>query len=295
MVAPMGRTVAVAAVMAVLALPASATAQEGAPAQTAPPVVGNFGGGAVVAPPASPFSAGNMVIGLRAGGGPQVRITATIVAACASGTFDTLATVAADGTFSAAGSSRQANTRASYAISGTLSATPSGTATAHFKRTVDDRTRRCAAEGVRWEARRPLGGFGEPAAVAPGALLLGTVGQREGGARRGIALRVSEDAKTLRRAIYGVTLRCSHDTRSVTFDLPRDELAIAADGRVGDRESGRRRTRTTILSYVERFGATLGSDGADGFFSVNVTVRRRSTGRRISRCRSGVVRWSATA
>jgi hypothetical protein len=289
----MGRTVVVAAVAASLALPAYAVAQEGAPA--AAPVVGNFGGGAVVAPPASPFSAGNMVIGLRAGGGPQVRITATIVAACASGTFDALATVAADGTFSATGSSRQANTRASYSISGTLSATPSGTATAHFKRTVDDRTRRCGAQGVLWQARRPRGGFGQPAAVAPGALLLGTVGQREGGARRGIALRISDDGKTLSRAIHGVTLRCSHDTRSVTFDLPQDDLAIAADGRVGSRESGRRRTKTAILSYVERFGATLGSDGAEGFFSVNVTVRRRSTGRRISRCRSGVVRWSATA
>jgi hypothetical protein len=289
----MRRNVLVAAVAAVLALPAAAAAQEGAPAPA--PVVGNFGGGAVAAPPASPFSAGNMVIGLRAGGGLRLRITATIVAACASGTFDTVATVAEDGTFSAAGSSRQSNTRASYAISGTLTATPSGTATAHFKRTVNDRTRRCSTEGVRWEARRPLGGFGELAAVAPGALLLGTVGQREGGARRGIALRVSDDGKLLRRAIYGVALRCSHDTRSVTFDLPRDDLAIAADGRVGDRESGRRRTRTTILSYVERFGATLGSDGAEGFFSVNVTVRRRSSGRRLSRCRSGVVRWSATA
>jgi hypothetical protein len=291
----MGRNVVVAAVVALLALPASATAQEGAPAGAGPLIVGNFGGGAVVAPPAVPFSAGNMVIGLRAGGDTRVRITATIVAACASGTFDTVATVAADGTFSATGGSRQANTRASYAISGTLSATPSGTATVRFKRTVNDRTRRCRAEGVRWEARRALGGFGEPAAVAPGALLLGTVGQREGGARRGIALRISDDAKTLRRAIYGVTLRCSHDTRSVTFDLPRDDLAIASSGRVGDRESGRRRTKTTTLSYVERFGATLGSGGAEGFFSVNVTVRRRSTGRRISRCRSGVVRWSATA
>jgi hypothetical protein len=293
MVAPMGRTVAVAAVMAVLALPASATAQEGAPAQTAPPVVGNFGGGAVVAPPASPFSAGNMVIGLRAGGGPQVRITATIVAACASGTFDTLATVAADGTFSAAGSSRQSNTRASSAIIGTLSASPSGTATAHFKRTINDRTRRCGAEGVQWQARRALGGFGDAGAVVPDALLLGTTGQRERGARRGIALQVSSDGTTLRRAIYGLTLRCDGDTRSVTYDLPADDLAIGADGRVSSREAGKRRTKTAIFSYVERFGATLGSTGAEGFFSAKLTIRRRSTGRRISTCRSGVVRFSA--
>ncbi len=295
MVGPMRRNVVVAAVVASLALPASAAAQEGSPVAATGPIVGSFGGGAVASPPAAAFSAGNMVIGLRAAGAPHIRITATIVAACASGTFDAVATVAGDGTFSATGSSRQASTRASYEISGTLTATPSGTATAHFKRTVDGRTRRCGAEGVRWEARRPLGGFGEPAALAPGTLLLGTVAQREGGARRGIALRVSGDGKALSRAIYGVTLRCSHDTRSVTFDLPRDDLAIAANGRVGDRESGRRRTRTTILSYTERFGATLGSGGAEGYYSVNVTVRRRSTGRRISRCRSGVVRFVASA
>lgn len=288
----MGRSVVLAAVAAVIALPASAAAQTGAPAPS--PIVGNFGGGAIAAPPASPFSEGNMVIGLRADGGGRVRITATIVAACASGTYDAVATVAADGTFSATGSSRQANTRASYAISGTLTDTPSGTASAHFKRTVSDRTRRCSAKDVHWEARRALGGFGDPATIVPGALLVGTVGQREGGARRGIALRVSPDAKTVQRAIYGVTLRCSHDTRSVTFDLPKDDLTIGADGRVSSRESGRRRTKTIVYSYVERFGATLGSTGAEGFFSVKLSVRRRSTGRRISSCRSGVVRFAAS-
>ena len=237
-----------------------------------------------------------MVIGLRAGGGARVRITATIVAACASGTFDTVATVAADGTFSAAGSSRQANTRASYSISGTLSATPSGTATAHFKRTVNDRTRRCGAEGVQWQARRALAGFGEPAAVAPGALLLGTVGQREGGARRadraaGLRRRQDPQPGDLRRH---AALLARHALGHVRPAAGRSRDRRQRSRVTAARTAGGAR-RPSVYSYVERFGATLGSGGAEGFFSVNVTVRRRSTGRRISRCRSGVVRWSASA
>lgn len=272
----------------VLGLPAGAGAQDTAP------VVGNFGGGAVVGPPASPFSAGNMVIGLRAGGDATVRITATIAAACASGTVDAVAPVAADGTFSVSGAARQANVHTNYVLTGTLTATPSGTATAHFKRTVDGRTRRCSARDVQWQARRPLGGFGDAPAVAPQATLLGTTGQREGGVRRGIVLRVADDGHAIERAVYGVTLRCTGDVRSPTFDFPRDAVAIDAAGQLGDRESGTRRAKTTITRYVERFGGTVGSAGGEGFFSVKLTIRRRSTGRRITACRSGEVRWAVT-
>ncbi|MEJ7796863.1 MAG: hypothetical protein WKF48_00325 [Solirubrobacteraceae bacterium] len=282
------RRILVATLTAALWTPAVAAAQMTAP------VVGNFGGGAVTTPPASPFAAGSMVVGLRATGAATIRVSATIVARCASASFSATPAVAADGSFVATGAVRQGNVRMSYELHGTLSATPSGTATASMRRTVGGRTRRCSARGVAWEVRRPFGGFGVPAAAAPGGLLLGITGQRQRGVRRGIALRVSPDGRALSRAIYGVTLRCTGDVRSVTFDLPRDDLAIAPDGRVSDRESTSRRTKATIVSSVERFGATVGSDGAEGFLSATLTVRRRSTGRRISRCRSGTVRWSAS-
>lgn len=281
------RRILAATLAAALLAPALATAQ------VATPVLGNFGGGAVTAPPAAPFAAGSMVIGLRAAGGSRIRVSATIVAPCASGSFSSTPTVAADGTFVATGAVRQRNVRMRYELAGTLGATPSGTATARLQRTVGGRTRHCSTGSVAWEARRPAGGIGVPAVAVPG-LLLGTTGQRQRGARRGIVLGVATDGRSLTRAIYGVTLRCTGDARSVTFDLPRDAIAIAADGRFSDRESGSRRTRTMTTRYVERFAGIVGSTGAEGFFSATLTIRSRSSGRRIGRCRSGTVRWMAT-
>lgn len=88
-------------------------------------------------------------------------------------------------------------------------------------------------------------------------------------------------------------MTCSGAGTSPTFDLPRGNLPIGPDGRVSDREEGTVRTQTSILKYVERFAATIGSAGADGMFSVELSVRRRATGKRVTRCRTGVVRWSA--
>ena len=89
-------------------------------------------------------------------------------------------------------------------------------------------------------------------------------------------------------------MSCSRAGTSPTFDLPRGDLAIGPDGRVSDREEGTVRTETAILKYVERFAATIGSAGAQGMFSVELTVRRRATGKRVTRCRTGVVRWTAS-
>lgn len=252
----------------------------------------DLGGGAVLAPRASPFAQGSMVVALRTdGSSPNVQIHATMIGRCASGTFDTTVPVAADGTFSAFGSVRQAATRMRYELrGGLLAGAATGTATARFERAVGKRTRSCSARDVRWEARRAPAAFGTGALVPPGASLYGLSDQAR---PRGVVLRVSDDGRKLSRALYGVTLRCTGDYASPAFDLPRDNLAILPDGRVSDREDGTRRTTTSVLKYTERFAATLGSDGALGMFSVELTVRARRTGKRITRCRSGVVRWSA--
>ena len=199
--------------------------------------------------------------------------------------------IAADGTFSAFGTVRQAATRMRYELRGTLTETPSGTATARFQRRVGNSTRRCSAEGVRWDARRRSAGTGTTTAARPASTLFGLSGQAR---PRGLVARISADGRTLSRALYGVTLRCSGGVSSPTFDLPRDDLAILSDGRVSDRETGTRRTTTSILKYVERFAATLGSAGAEGMYSVELTVRSRRTGKRQTSCRSGVVRWTAS-
>jgi hypothetical protein len=280
----MRRSAMALAIVAALASPAAAKAQSGA-------IVGDFGGGAVVAAPASPFAAGSIVLSLRADGSSNVRIDATLVGGCASGTFTATVPIAADGTFSAFGTVRQAATRMRYELRGTLTETPTGTATARFQRTVGNSTRRCSAEGVGWDARRRAAGTGTTAAIRPAATLFGLSDEAR---PRGVVLRTAADGRTISRALYGVTLRCSGGVSSPTFDLPRDDLAILPDGRVSDRETGTRRTTTSILKYVERFAATIGSAGAEGMYSVELTVRSRRTGKRQTRCRSGIVRWTAS-
>ena len=267
-----------------------------APSAAAQQPGGEFGGGAV-SPSSSPaLEAGNMAIGLRTSAdATSVRLTATMVGRCASGTFTATAAMAADGTFRAIGAVRQARTTTRYEVRGVMSERPSGTATARFTRETARRTRTCSALDVVWEARRSSGGFGDAAAIPPGGALFGASNQRDGaGTPLGVALRLSADGRSLTRAVYAVRMRCTNAGTSPTFDLPRDDRPIGADGRVSDREEGTVRTQTAILRYVERFAATIGSTGAEGFFSVEVSVRRRATGKRITLCRSGEVRWSAT-
>ena len=265
------------------------------PAASAQQRTGEFGGGAVTTPPAPALGTGSMVIGLRSTDGTTVQITATIVGRCASGTFTTTAPVAADGSFSVTGAVRQARTTTRYELRGVMSPTPSGTAAARFERTTKARTQRCSAVDVVWEARGPGGGFGDPAAVVPGALLLGMTAQRDGaGVPGAIALRTSPDGRFVSRAIYGVRMSCSGAGVSTTFDLPRHDLPIGPGGQVGDVEAGTVETDASILKYVERFSATVGSAGATGVFSVQLSVRRRATGKRVTLCRSGDVPWSAS-
>jgi hypothetical protein len=234
-----------------------------------------------------------MVIGLHSADGATVQVVATMVGPCASGTFSASVPVAADGTFSATGAVRQARTSTRYELHGRLADVPSGAATAQFQRETATGVRRCVANGVAWEARRPSTGFGMAAAVPPGGLLTGTTAQVDDGVPRGIALRIAPDGRSLSRAIYGVRMSCAGAGTSPTFDLPRDNLPIGPDGRVSDREAGTVTTQTSILRYVERFAATLGSAGGEGMFSVELSVRRRATGKRVTLCRSGEVRWSA--
>lgn len=266
-----------------------------APCAAAQQTAGEFGGGAAAPATRPALASGNMSIGLRSVDGTTVRIVATMIGRCASGTFTATVPVAADGTFHATGAVDQARTTTRYDLRGVMSQRPSGTATARFARTTSTRTRRCSALDVVWEARPPAGGFGDPAAIPPGGLLFGVSGQRDGaGTPLGIALRLSADGRTMSRAVYSVRMTCSDAGTSPTFDLPRDNRPIGADGRVSDREAGRVRTEATILKYVERFAATIGAAGAEGMFSVELTVRRRATGKRITRCRSGIVRWTAS-
>ncbi|MDX6706860.1 MAG: hypothetical protein QOI48_2706 [Solirubrobacteraceae bacterium] len=284
---PMRRRALATTVLAVLVCVADAGAQEPGT------VAGNFGGGAVAAPPVYAFGAGSFVIGLRVSPGPKLKISATIVGPCAAGSFSATANLAADGTFTAAGASREDDVRTEYVVTGTLSTTPSGTASARFTRDVGGgRSARCSSGVVQWNARRPLGEIGVVATPPGAAVLYGTTSQRLGAARRGIVLRVSEDGTQLSRALYGVTLRCSNGT-SPGFDLPRDGLAIAPDGSFSDHEQGAEGDATTIVRYDERFSGTIGATGAQGTLSASVRISNRRSGRELVTCKSGPVSWSA--
>src|SRR5918997_4832715 len=68
---------------------------------------GNFGGGALVAPPKDLFGPGNAVIGLRALDKDRVQIEATLRAKCAGGDITADAKIAEDGSFSADGTETQ--------------------------------------------------------------------------------------------------------------------------------------------------------------------------------------------
>jgi hypothetical protein len=293
-VARIVRALAAATLLAVGSI-AGAVAVAQAPVAPA----GNYGGGAVVAPPRSIYNAGNMLVGLRAPGDGRVQINAAVILSCSEdAVFRLFVTPAADGSFDAKGvrtrrTSGGGRVRTDYTIAGTIGAgAAAGTATARNAITRGGRTQRCPRATVRWQARRATGEIGLPA-PAPRARLYGTTSQRLAGPRRAVVLRVSSDGAKLTRALYEVTVRCGSRTLSDTYDAPRRNLAIGADGSVTDVERFTFRSRTTIFRSVERFEAKVGAAGATGTFSTTGRLFDRRTGRTLRRCRSGTVSFDA--
>ena len=269
-------------------------------AQAPEPPAGNYGGGAVLAPPKSLGAAGNMLIGLRVTGANRLRLNAGLGARCESGSFAASATLAADGSFTTSGVHRERlsggrRLRTTYEVSGTISgAAASGTARVRNRITTAGRaTRTCTSGTVSWAARRSTGELGAPGPVAK-ARLYGTTSQRLGGPRRAIVMRVSADASKLTRAIYDVTLKCDGATLTDIYDSPRRNLKIAADGSFSDVERFTNRSATTIVRDTGRFAGRIGATGASGTFSLTERIFNRQTGRLAATCRTGTVRWTAS-
>ena len=268
-------------------------------AQAPSPPAGNYGGGAVLAPPKSIAGAGNMLISFSVSGG-DVRVRASPGARCETAPIKTTVPLTADGTFSAIGVSRATpgggrRITTTYDISGTIDGN-SASGTARGATSVATRgraTRRCTSGNVRWGARRASGELGAAGAVAK-ARLYGTTSQRLEGPRRAIVLRVSSDATKLTRALYDVTLTCGTRKRTDIYDAPRRNLTIEDDGTFADVERFEYRDRTTIQRDDERFAGQIGAAGANGTFSVVSRVTDRRSGKTISTCRSGRVTWAAS-
>lgn len=287
----------VAATLSLIAVAFAGTAVALAQDPAAPS--GNYGGGAVVAPPKALSEGGNMLIGLRVQGA-TVKFNAGLGAGCESSSFSATATLDGSGAFSASGTRRESlsggrRVRTSYDVQGTISgATASGTARVRSRVTARGRaTRTCTSGTVRWGARRSTGDLGGPGAVAK-AHLYGTTSQRREGPRRAIVMRISADATKLTRALYDIDLRCEGRTVRGLYDSPRRNLPIKADGTVADVERFTYRDRTTILRYIETFEATLGQAGARGSFSTVSILTSRRTGRTLGTCRTGTVTWTAS-
>ena len=283
---------AVAVALPALALTAAAMAQGPAPP------VGNFGGGRVVPLPADPQGAGNAVIGMRATPG-KLQIEATLRGNCGGGTFSARTAIASDGSFLAKGTHRRGpepgvRVKTVYEIAGTLTAggVEQGTAKATNEiRVAGQDTVSCKSGPVSFNARRPSGQIGTPGA-APDARYFGVTSEKRHGVRRGIVLRVSSDAKTLRRALYAVTQRCNKGTLPADFiDTPRRNLKIDSKGRVKDRVGFTIRDGKTATRFEERFSGTLGSAGAKGTLSFTDRTTSRKTGKLLETCTTGSIRW----
>jgi hypothetical protein len=278
--------------VAAVALTATAVAQAPAPA-------GNFGGGALVAPPREHFGPGNAVIALRALPERELQIEATVRSSCAGGEIAADAKVAADGSFSAKGTERteperQVKVTTKYTIAGTFSSATGadGKLAATIERRADGRTRRCRSGDVTFGVRRPDGVIGEPGAP-PGARYYGTTSQRGVGPRRAIVLRISGDGLVISRALFGESVRCSDHTRALGIEAPRTNAAIDSKGRVNDRERFTVRSGETLVKVDDRFTAQLGATGARGTFSLSDRTIDKATGNVIKSCKSGEITWVA--
>ncbi|HEV2787717.1 MAG TPA: hypothetical protein VGV67_15065 [Solirubrobacteraceae bacterium] len=260
---------------------------------------GNFGGGALVAPPKDLFGAGNAVIGLRALDDRRLEVEATVRAKCTGGDITAAMKIARDGTFSAEGTATQEpspneKVTTTYKLAGafTTARAVEGTISATLRRSVEGRRETCRTGRVAFGARRPDGELGKRGAVKR-ARYYGTTAQRGVGPRRPIVLRISGDGRLVSRALFGEQVRCSDGTRSIGIEGPSTNLTIGRTGRVRDRETYTIDNGATRTHVEDSFTAVFGRRGAKGTFSLSDRTVDKATGNVVQSCRSGEVNWTA--
>lgn len=260
---------------------------------------GNFGGGALVAPPKDLFGAGNAVIALRALDDRRLEIEATVRAKCTGGDISAAVKIARDGTFSAEGSATQEPARndkvtTTYELSGTFTSANAveGTISATLRRSLEGRRETCRTGKVAFGARRPRGALGTRGALRR-ARYYGTTQQRGVGPRRPIVLRISADGRLVSRALFGEHVRCRDGTRSIGIEGPSTNLRISRTGRVEDREKYTIDNGDTRTYVEDGFTGVFGRRGAKGTFSLSDRTVDKATGNVIQTCASGEVRWTA--
>jgi hypothetical protein len=274
----------------------SAAAVAQAPARPS----GNFGGGALVAPPKDLFGPGNAVIALRALPERRLEIEATVRGRCAGGDIQVATKTAADGSFSAEGSASQTPTpgekvKTTFKLAGSFTSerAAEGTISATLVKSSDSaETKTCKTGTIEFRVRRPNGELGSRD-EQPRAFYYGVTAQRSTGARRPIVLRLSGDRRRISRALFGEQVKCSDGNRSIGIEAPRTNIAIDSRGRVSDREKDKIDNGATFTYLDDRFTATLGRTGAKGTFSLSDRTVDKLSGNVIQSCSSGTVKWTA--
>ena len=274
----------------------SAAAVAQAPARPA----GNFGGGALVAPPKDLFGPGNAVVALRALPERRLEIEATVRGRCAGGDIQVATKTKEDGSFSAEGSESQTPARGekvktTFELSGRFTGERAveGTLSATLVKSSDSaETKTCKSGKIAFSARRPNGNLGDRD-VQPRARYFGVTAQRGTGPRRPIVLRLSGDRRRISRALFGEQVKCSDGKRSIGIEAPRTNIAIDSKGRVSDREKDKIDNGATFTYLDDRFTATLGRRGAKGTFSLSDRTVDKLSGNVIQSCSSGTIKWTA--
>ena len=289
------------------------------PASSAVVAPGDLGGGALLA--GGQYGTGNVLIGLRVTPDDRVRIEVDLQLSCAGETFiyneyrlATVAVIAADGTFRAAGTRREpgsgSDTKLTYEIAGSFTATgASGTVgvsiPADYPISVPGCSESTYSSGpIAWQARRASapGALGARGPFA-GAMLYGVTTQRVHGTRSAIVLRVSADGREFERAAHLVQTRCMPrrvvtpgirlrpGAGAVYYDAP---AAIRSDGSFVNRQQATVRATKLVNSASSRLAGRFGMLGASGSIRYDERIVTVRTGRVRERCFTpGGLRWSA--
>ena len=148
---------------------------------------GNFGGGALAAPPKDIFGPGNAVVALRALPARRLEIEATVRGRCSGGDITATTKVTANGAFQAKGTATQEpnpalRIRTHYTLSGRFTDTESaaGSISATMERSIQGRKETCRTGRLQFATRRPTSGIGRPGAPKA-AHFYGTTSQRSTG------------------------------------------------------------------------------------------------------------------
>ena len=268
-------------------------------AEAPPAPRGNFGGGALVAPPRDILGAGNAIVALRALPERRLEIEATVRGRWAGGDIFTEAKIAADGRFSADGTATKdpspvETIKTTYKLAGRFTAANAadGTATATIERSVEGRVTTCKSGKVAFSVRRATTGLGKPGAPEA-ARYYGTTAQRGAGPNRPIVIRVSADGRRITRALFGEAIKCSDGRLASGIEAPRTNIPIDSQGRVKDRDRDTITQGELVTSYDDRFTAELGSRGARGTLSLSDRTADRASGTTIQTCKTGTIHWRA--